>query len=80
MAGLDTKGRAVGREPLIKNPYAQDLITYKLDDQGQVQLESKLAPLDTAVHLMQMAFRTMFTYMDLQIERVQKEGSRIERP
>lgn len=80
MVGQDTKGGAIGKDPLIANPYARDLLTYKLNDQGQVTLESKLPPLETTVHLMQMAFRTMFTYIDIQIERIQKEGSRIERP
>ena len=68
-----------GQKPIVENPYAKDLIVFKMNDQGQITLESKLPPLETSCALMQMAFRTTYTYIDLQVERLSKEIHPIER-
>jgi len=51
-----------------------DIIVYKLNDKGESTLESKLSPKETAMHLFNAYTSLIFTYTDLQIEKLTKEG------
>lgn len=64
----------------IVNPYAREILKFTMNDQGQVQLESVLPPLEIAAQLMTMALRTIFRHIDVEVEKAVKERSAIERP
>lgn len=54
-----------------------DVIVYKLNDKGESSIESKLSPKETAMHLFNAYTSLIFTYTDLQIEKLVKEGTRL---